>query len=208
MNYDAADKAIKAINRENVKLFGRLKIRLMKADELNIIRAVGEAYDTSIRMAERRLLECARLAYEAAMRESGKKKRNPIDRDWLIEFLMTADPVTLYKFLPEAERKKARLTEALAATTARAAEVDKSLKAWTRQIGQAAIGVTDAATIRAFKDAGVTHLVWHSEHDDRVCKVCHARDGNVYPINELPLKHPNCRCWYSIATDDFRRGTA
>ena len=195
MNYDAADKAIKAINRENVKLFGRLKIRLMKADELNIIRAVGEAYDSSIRMAERRLLECARLAYEAAMRESGKKKRNPIDRDWLIEFLMTADPVTLYKFLPEAERKKARLTEALAATTARASEVDKSLKAWTRQIGQVAIEVTDAATIRAFKDAGVAQVQWVSEHDARVCDTCEDMDGNVYDIDKLPPKpHWGCRC--------------
>lgn len=195
MNYDAADKAIKSINRENLKLFGRLKIRLMKTDELSIIRAVGDTYDDSIRMAERQLLECARLAYLAAMQESGKRKRNPIDRDWLIEFLMTADPVTLYKFLPEAERKKARLTEALAATTERAKEVDKNLREWTRQIGQAAIGVTDAATIRAFKDAGVTQVQWVTEKDGRVCGTCHDMDGNVYDIDKIPAKpHPNCRC--------------
>ena len=195
MNYNAADKAIKAINRENLKLFGRLKIRLMKADELNIIRAVGETYDASIRMAERRLLECARLAYLAAMQESGKRKRNPIDRDWLIDFLMMADPVTLYKFLPEAERKKARLTEALAATTERAKEVDKALRDWTRQIGQAAIEVTDAATIRAVEDAGVTQVEWVTERDGRVCGTCRDMDGNVYDIDKIPPKvHPNCRC--------------
>jgi len=195
MDYKAADKAIKAINRENLKLFGQLKIRLMKTDELNIIRAVGDTYDSSVRMAERRLLECARLAYLAAMQESGKRKRNPIDRDWLIEFLMMADPVTLYKFLPEAERKKARLTEALAATTERAKEVDKNLREWTKQIGQAAIGVTDAATIRAFKDAGVTQVQWVTEKDGRVCGTCHDMDGNVYDIDKIPAKpHVNCRC--------------
>lgn len=195
MNYNAADKAIKAINRENLKLFGRLKIRLMKADELNIIRSVGETYDTSIRMAERRLLECARLAYLAAMQESGKRKRNPIDRDWLIDFLMMADPVTLYRFLPEAERKKARLTEALAATTERAKEVDKALRDWTRQIGQAAIEVTDAATIEALETAGVPKVQWVSEHDARVCDVCEDMDGNVYDIDKVPKKpHWACRC--------------
>lgn len=195
MNYDATDKAIKAINRENLKLFGQLKIRLMKADELHIIRAVGDTYDASIRMVERRLLECARIAYLAAMGETGKRKRNPIDHDWLIEFLMTADPVTLYKFLPEAERKKARLTEALAATTAMAKEVDKALRDWTRQIGQAAISVTDAATIEALEDAGVPKVQWVSEHDARVCDVCEDMDGNVYDIDKIPAKpHWACRC--------------
>ena len=195
MDYKEADKAIKAINRENLKLFGQLKARLMKSDELNVIRQVSDTWASSIRVTERWLLECARLAYLAAMKETGKRKRNPIDRDWLIEFLLMADPVTLYKFLPEAERKKARLTEALAATTDRAKEIDKSLRDWTRQIGQAAIEVTDAATIRAFKDAGVTHVMWHSERDDKVCRVCRDRDGKVYPIDGLPVKHPNCRCW-------------
>ena len=195
MDYKAADKAIKAVNRENLKLFGQLKIRLMKTDELNIIRSVGDTYDSSVRMAERRLLECARLAYLAAMQESGKRKRNPIDLEWLIEFLMMADPVTLYKFLPEAERKKARLTEALAATTERIKEVDKNLREWTKQIGQAAIGVTDAATIRAFKDAGVSQVQWVTEKDGRVCGACHDMDGNVYDIDKVPAKpHVNCRC--------------
>lgn len=195
MNYDAADKAIKAINRENLKLFGQLKIRLMKADELHIIRAVGDTYDASIRMVERRLLECARLAYLAAMGETGKRKRNHIDHDWLIEFLMTADPVTLYKFLPEAERKKARLTEALAATTAMVKEVDKSLRDWTRQIGQAAISVTDEATLEAYRDAGVEYVKWMTQKDERVCKECGPLDGKVFKIDGLPAKHWGCRCY-------------
>lgn len=195
MNYDAADKAIRAINRDNLKRFGALKARLMKADELHIIREVGSVWDASVRMAERYLLEAAQAAYLAAMKEAGKRKRNPIDRGWLLDFLMMADPVTLYKFLPEAERKKARLIEALAATTARAAEVDKSLKAWTKQIGQAAISVTDAATVRALKDAGVAQVEWVSERDARVCDVCEDMDGDVYDIDKIPKKpHWGCRC--------------
>ena len=196
MIYTEADKAIKAMNRENLKVFNRLKTRLMKADELHIIREVTDAYDTALRMAERELLRIAKLAYKRAMDETGKRKRNPIDRDWLLDYLEETEPVMLYRFIPEWERKKARLIEALAVAPNRGQEINKALKALTRQIGWFAISAVDAATVKAYKDAGVDEVRWNSEHDNRVCDHCWNMNGNIYRIDEIPPKpHPGCRCW-------------
>lgn len=195
MDYKAADRTVRAINRENLKLFGQMKIRLMKSDELHVIREVSGTYDRSLRTVEKQFLALAVEAYRKAMEECGKRKRCLLDRDWLLEFLMIADPVTLYRFLPEWERKKARTTEAIAASTARSKVIDDALKALARQIGQGAIDITDAATIAAYMDAGVKNVMWVSERDERVCNTCVDMDGNVYDIDSVPPKpHRNCRC--------------
>ena len=196
MNYDAADDAIRAINRQNLRIFNRLKARLMKDDELHIIRDVSDAYAESIAYVERRFLEVARKAYDQGAADANyRPRRHPIDGDWLIEHLYTVDPVTLYSFLDEAERKKARLTEALSVTPNKAHEVDKALKLWTRQIGWTAVSVVDEATVEAFKDAGVLQVMWISKHDNRVCDECWERNGTIYDIDKIPPKpHGNCRC--------------
>lgn len=199
MNYDAADKAVKAMNRENLKTFGQMKTRLMKADELNIIREVTSAYDAIMRLAKKRLYEIARLAYMDAMAEAGKRHRNDIDLEWLLLWMEETDPVTLYKFFPEWERKKARLIEALPVAPDRGKEIDKALKSWARQIGQASISITDSATLEAYEDAGVLEVEWVSERDDRVCGECNDLDGNIYPIDAVPAKpHWGCRCRLKI----------
>ena len=173
MTYEVADRGIKAMNRENLRTFSRMKTRLMKADELHVIREVTTAYDAILGLAERWFLEIARQAYMAGMKEAGKRKRCPIDRDWILDWLEETDFVTLYRFIPEWERKKARLIEALPVAPDKGKEIDKALKEWARQIGQYAITATDKATLKAFKDAGVEMVMWHSEHDNRVCKSRH-----------------------------------
>ena len=193
MSYDEADRALRVINRQNLRIFSRLKSKLMKSDELNIIRYVSDAYDESIAMVERWYLDVAQKAY--AQVSEGKRKKNPIDLEWLILFLETADPVTRYVFLNEAERKKARLIEALAVAQDMGLEVDKALRLWTRQIGWSAISVVDAATIEAFEDDEVMKVKWLSKRDRWVCDECWERDGQIYKITALPSKaHPGCRC--------------
>lgn len=195
MTYEVADRGIKAMNRENLKTFGRMKTRLMKADELNIIREVTTAYDAILGLAERWLLEIARQAYAQAMKDAGKRKRNPIDRDWILDWLEETDFVALYRFTPEWERKKARLIEALPVAPDRGREIDKALSDWSRQVGWFAVAAVDKATLQGLKDAGVKRVQWLSERDNRVCRTCHTMDGNIYKIDELPAKpHINCRC--------------
>lgn len=197
MNYDEADKAIKAMNRDNLKTFSRLK--LAKWDELSVIREVTAAYNTVLRRVKKWFLDVALLAYMSAMEEAGRKgterqARRAINDDWILAMLEETDPVLLYKFIPELERKKQRLIEALPVALDRNKEIDGALRAVSKQIGWSIINVVDAATVEAYEDAKVPYVKWLSEHDEKVCSICEERDGKVYRIDRIPTKHPNCRC--------------
>lgn len=203
--YAMADRAIKAMNRENLKAFGRLK--LAKWDEINIVRMVGAVYDESARLAQKRYLEVAKDAYIRAMVEADMSRKEA-ERDaweditmmWLLGLLEDPDPVTLYIFTEETERKKQRLIEALSAAHNKNAEIDKALRYWTRQVGQYAINVTDEARLDAFRAAGVERVMWNTNLDGRECERCKALNGKVFPIDQVPPKqHYGDRCWLTIA---------
>ena len=205
MRYEAADKAIKEMNRANLKAFGRLK--MAKWDELNVIRDVQAVYAASIRMAKRKYLRVYRDAYYEFLLEYGfteaaaRRMTDKVSDDWLIEFLEEADPVTLYAFLPEADRKMWRLIEALAVATDKRREIDKALRYWTFQVGQYADNALILGRIRAMKAAGVQMVRWRTQEDERVCEDCEPLDNRVFPINAMPQlpAHPRCRCWCESA---------
>lgn len=205
--YDSADKALKAMNRYDLKQFDRL--RLMKADDINLIRAVSDVYDKVSAYARDRFYEIAVEAYiigaiQARMTNAEATRRvdKVITRDWVDEMLEEVDFVTLYRFNTEVERKKQRLTEALTAAENQNDEVDKALRYWTLQVGQYAINVTDMARMEAFMDAGVEWVKWNTEKDQRVCQECHELDGKVFRVEDAPGKmHWQCRCYYTVAND-------
>ena len=207
MDYSFADKAIKDMNRRNQRAFGRLK--QLKFDELNILQSVTEVYDDSIKLAKKRYEQIAYEAFLAALIEAmiAEKKakdmaEDTITEDWVLDMLEEYDPVTLYQFMPEAERKKQRTVEAIIASHDKGEAVDKSLKLWVLQTSHYAEKSVDEATIDAYKAAGVDKVRWNTEEDDRVCKVCQARDGKIYPINKLPPRpHYSCRCTFSPILD-------
>lgn len=200
MIYDAADKAIRAMNRQNLKAFNRLK--LAKWDEINLIHQVSKVYDDSTRMAQQRYYEIAFEAFIVAMLETKADNKEAtlaaeeaITTDWILDMLEEVDPVTLYAFLPEKERKKQRLTEALAVAVDRNTEVDKALRYWTVQVGQYADNSVFNARLEAFRRTGITHVIWISQQDDRVCEECDALNGQIFPIDNVPPpQHINCRC--------------
>ena len=208
MIYDVADKAIKAMNRANLKAFGQLK--LAKWDELKVVKLVGKTYDDSANEARRWYKQIGIEAYERALIECGRSRkdasvtaRKKITGDWILDMLEESDPVTLYVFLTETDRKKQRLIEALAATDNKPAEIDKALRYWTMQVGQYADNTVSRARIEAFRDAGVREVVFHTQEDDRVCNDCNPLDGQTFPIDEAPQPplHRNCRCWLGPALD-------
>ena len=198
--YDACDKAIKAMNRENVEAFGRLK--MAKWDEIHVIRTVASVYNTSQKRARKRYYEVAfesYLLYLLMMGEEPKKAHQmaekAITEEWIDKVLSETDFVTLYRFDTETERKAYRLAEALEVSPERNREIDKALRDWSRQIGQYAINVTDYAALQALKDYGVKEVEWETAEDERVCGECRSRDGEVYNIDEVPVKpHYGCRC--------------
>lgn len=201
MRYDTADKAIRDMNRRNLRAFDRLKI--LAFDELNIMHSVTKVYDDSVKLAKLRYLQIATDAYIEALVMTGmarkkaeKKAEDDITEDWILDMLEEYDPVTLYQFIPEAERKKHRLIEALIASHNKNEEIDKALRYWTLQIAQYAITSVDEATLAGFKETGVKKVRWVTQEDEKVCRVCNDRDGKIYPIGKVPPKpHYNCRCY-------------
>lgn len=198
--YQGADKAIREMNRQNLKAFNQLK--LAKWDELHVIRKVSETYEQSTRRAVRKYYEIAVEAYIVALYQMKMDKKKAtqmadkaIDLSWVYAMLEEADPVTLYEFFPERERKKQRLIEALTATNNRNAEIDKALRYWTVQVGQYADNSVYRARLDAFKDAGVKRVKWVTQKDERVCPECEDLDEQIFQIENVPPpQHIHCRC--------------
>lgn len=200
--YEACDKAIKAMNRENLRQFGKLK--LAKFDSLNIVREITKLYHESAKLAKKRYYEVAFEAYLLAMamcdedaRDAHKKAEKAITNEWVDEILEQVDLLTLYRFNSETDRKAYRLVEAVGVSTERDYEIDKALRLWSRQLGQYAVNFTDYAALKAFKDAGAVMVEWITQEDERVCHECRALDGQVFRIDEVPRKpHWGCRCFW------------
>lgn len=205
--YARADQAIKEMNRQNLKAFNKLK--LAKWDELNVIRQVNTTYEESTRRAIRKYYEIAVEAYIVAMYQMKMDRKRAtemadetIDLTWVYEFLEDVDPVTLYEFFSERDRKKQRLIEALTATNNRNAEIDKALRYWTRQVAQYADNSVFYARLQAFRDAGVEKVMWNTQRDERVCEECGPMDGEIFNIENVPNPpHWGCRCWLSPVFD-------
>lgn len=198
--YAFCDKCIKDMNRRNLAAFNKLK--QLKFDELNVFSAVSDTYAASIRLAKKRYLQIAHEAYIAALLRAKISKaraeelsEDSITEDWILDMLEEYDPVTLYQFLPEAERKKQRTVEAIIASRDKGDAVDTSLRLWVLQTSHYAEKSVDEATIGGYKAAGIKKVKWVTAKDDRVCATCRERDGKIYPIGNIPPKpHYRCRC--------------
>ncbi len=200
MNYTRADKAIKELNRYFLRRFGRLK--QLRFDALNILQDVDAAYDMAI--LRKKYLEIAWWAYRDAMIEAGKTKEqaerdadDSITNDWFLDMIEEYDPVAQYIFKNERERKKQRLLESIVGTHNKNAPIDKALRLWALQYARYADKSVDDATLDAYEDAGIEKVMWVATHDKKLCSVCAARDGKIYPISKVPPKaHYHCRCRY------------
>lgn len=197
--YEACDKAIRALNRQIVEAFGRMKTATW--DQVSVIRMVTGVYTELAEKARKRYKKVGWDAYLLGLLLCGIEgdralgmARKAITETWVEDILEKPDIVTFYRFDRETERKAYRLAEALEITRDRNLEIDKAMRAWSKQVGQYAINVTDYAMVQAFEDAGVEMVMWQTQHDERVCTECHAYDGQVFHIDEVPPKHWNCRC--------------
>ena len=214
--YGPADDAIRQMNRDNLRAFSRLK--LADFDKLSVIQKVLELYGMQRKKAKKKYLEIGLEAYMMALMMAGERTsertarnmaKQAITEEWIDDLLNQTDFVTLYRFNTETERKAQRLIEALALVADRSTSrgmigtpeeirnglIDQALKQWTKQLGQYAINVTDAAVMQALDDAGVEGVIWVTERDQRVCTDCHQLDGRWFKLDEIPAKpHWNCRC--------------
>ena len=198
--YAPCDVAIKAMDKEIVEDFGRLK--MSKWDDINIIRTVVAVYRKETKKIRKRYWEVAYEAYilgtillgiEAT--EARKMADKSITMEWVDRILDETNPVTLYRFNSEAERKAYRLAEQLEVGPDRNRLIDRAMKDWSRQFGQYAINFTDYAVYKAFDDAGEEKVQWLTVEDERRCHECKELHGKVFKIDEIPPKpHYGCRC--------------
>lgn len=202
--YQLADKTIELLNRKAIKRFeeAKSKAALLKFDELNVITICKDLYAKLADDNQSAFLELAQEQYAAAEPHGFKKP----DMGWLLELLLMYDPVTLYVYQNEVERKRDRTAEAINASTSRAAkavEFRRGLSYWAQMTAHYADEVNDKATLKAFEDAGVKKVRWNTLLDGHECETCRERDGKVYPIEKVPPKpHWRCRCWLTAVVEE------
>ena len=198
--YSACDKAIQAMNRWSLDDFGKLK--LADWDDVNVIRTVKAVYTRGAKRARKRYYEVAFEAYLLALAmceipadKAHRMAEKAITEKWVDKVLQDIDFITMYRFDTETERKAYRLAETLEVSNDRDHEINKALRAWSQQLAQYALNVTDYAVIEAFEDAGIEEVIWISEKDGRECKACNSYNGKRFRIEDLPRKpHYGCRC--------------
>ena len=187
--YDYTDKMVRYLSLRFIRIFNQMK-SLRKKKEKQIIDEFYDFYDDLYLMTRQVYLDIAKYYYQP------DNKKTSINAKWVQKQLDNYDPVAKYVFSQEVERKRSRHIEAFIASDTPEKETDQALKYWTNMVSLFAILITDAAVQQAMKDDNVKKVVWRTEKDNRVCKICHEREGVIYPISKIPPKpHFGCRCW-------------
>lgn len=174
-----------------IRLWNKLK-RKKFDDDAAFILYIDKMYDDLYKMS---LESYAYIAKHYGKKSFGEKwvKKNVLD---------AYDPVTLYVFSNEIERRKGRHIENVLASSFPQKEHDKALKSWTSMYSQYADTVADKANIEKLKETE-DEVVWVTERDNRVCRICKERSGEVYKISAVPPKpHIGCRCWLEKVNGD------
>lgn len=211
--YQLADKEIKKLNRKAIRRFSKAKRNLAKIDELNVVEVSKELYEGLESDNEQAFLELARAKYEECVPHGNKKP----DRKWLIALLMMYSPVTQYVYKNEVERKRQYMQESVSGALKlqkehgagdkisgiSEKEIRKAMSYWTNFTAQYVDDIEFETSIKAYKDAGVKEVEWHTREDEKVCEVCGPRDGEIYPIGKIPPKpHRHCRCWVTAVIEE------
>lgn len=187
LNYLYVDKVTEHYVKEFVERWNKLKRRKKKSDAW-FIAMMDEFYED--------LYLLCLMAYEDIAKHYYLAGKQKINQRWVKDkVLKIYDPVTLYVFDNEIERKKGRHIEGVLASSEPDKEHDRALKNFTQMFNQFADETADTAHLESLKDEGEKKVVWVSVKDNRRCHICKERDGEIYPISRVPEKpHIGCRC--------------
>lgn len=196
--YGETDKIIAYLQGRALKRFRKAKSDLLFFDELETLKYARDMYAEMQSETAKAYLILARNIYKHYY--PGSKKTLPMK--WVMDRLKDYDPVTMYVFLYETERKAARFGEAVIASGDLSRQVNIEMRYWLNMVAQFAEEITDYSAIQAFKDRGIKRVKWVSENDERVCHECQDRHGVIYDIDKIPPKpHWRCRCWIVPVAD-------
>ena len=192
--YDLADKATELLNRKAVKRFEDAKNQAAQTgfDELNVLEVTRTLYDRLKQDNQEIFLELAGERYQ----EAEPHGEEPPDLAWLLALLAAYSTVSKVVYNNEVDRKRGYTAEGINSSTAKVTEFRRGLHYWADFTGQFADEITDEVTLKAYRDAGVKKVEWHTVLDGKECETCKERDGKIYPISAVPPKtHKRCRCW-------------
>ena len=206
--YETADRLIalldkklrRYINRLDVTGFSELNALVIQRETTELIKKLLKDNEEAFKkIAEDAIAEAA-ADIENLTGEQAKRVK--ADDKYVDEILNQYNEITGYLYYPEADRKRARLSEALIVALMlldRSKYHDnlrKFANLWHTQTVQYEITITDETRVDIFDRNGIKKVKWNAEHDEKTCKVCRERDGKIYPIDKVPPKpHYNCRCW-------------
>ena len=196
--YRLADQAVNLLNRRATKRFEDAKDEAAQDgfDELSVLSITRTLYDNLSADNEEIFLELAQERYQ----EAEPHGEEPPDLAWLLALLAAYSAVSKVVYNNEVDRKRGYTTEGINSSTAKATEFRRGLHYWADFTGQFADEVTDEATLKAYRDAGVRRVRWVTAGDEKVCETCRERNGKVYSINSIPPKpHKHCRCIWEAA---------
>ena len=192
--YETTDKATELLNRRATKRFEDAKDKAAKDgfDELSVLSVARELYDQLEADNRQVYLELAQERYQ----EVEPHGEEPPDLAWLLALLAAYSAVSKVVYNNEVDRKRGYTAEGINSSTAKVTEFRRGLHYWADFTGQFADEITDEVTLKAYRDAGVKKVEWHTVLDGKECETCKERDGKIYPISAVPPKtHKRCRCW-------------
>ena len=165
-----------------------MKIQTLNFDEVNAMSEVRNLFDVLKKLNKEAYLKIAQYYYTQINHE-----RKPTMK-WVENELKAYDEVTKYVYENETLRKQDRLVEIILAGAV-LADFTRAFNLWWSQTDQYALNTVHNSRVQAYKDTGVTKVIWRTMEDERTCKECEPRDGKVYSIDELPPRHYGCRCY-------------
>ena len=190
--YEETDKIINYLKAKALRRFRKAKSDLLFFDELETLKYARDMYREMTDEVAKAYLVLARKVYKMFYPDS----KGNIGMKWVKERLSDYDPITMYVFLYESERKAARFGEAVIASGDLSRQVNIEMRYWVEMVSQFADEITDYSAIKAYRDMGIKKVRWVTEKDDRVCHQCQDRHGEIYDIDNIPPKpHWRCRCW-------------
>jgi hypothetical protein len=196
MPFEYTDKAVSYIDKQIIARFSKLK-SVLSFDEINamtVIENVNTVYKDINKTVRKVYLQLANKLYREYVQRT--KDLKSLDEEWVDAILAGYDPVTMYVFDHEIDRKAARCIETIIASKADPAEIDREMRGIAFQCRMYADRITDEAVMQAYKHDKVQKVRWRAENDTKTCKICESRDGKIYPIDKVPADpHPLCRCW-------------
>ena len=191
--WELSDKTIELLNRKAIKRFESAKDEAARLgfDELNVLEITRELYQDLQTDNQTAFLELAQERYQ----EAEPHGEEPPDLAWLLALLAAYNNVTKVIYDNDVDRKRQYTAEGINSSTAKVTEFRRGLHYWAGLTADYADIVTDEATLKAYRDAGVRRVRWVTAGDEKVCETCRERNGKVYSINEIPPKpHRRCRC--------------